>query len=279
MRPDVQASRRPDVPGVRKRAVHNGRVQTIEIPMSADARAEAFVARPSGDESAQRPGVLLFMDAIGLRPRIGEMAQRIADWGYVVLAPNVFFRQGTKDELAPTTDLTDPGARDEFFKSAMPRVQALTASRAETDIPLYLAALRSLPGVASGGVGAVGFCMGARLAVRAANLDPGVAAVGGFHGGGLATERNDSPHRGLANARAEFVFGHADKDRSMGADAVAVLGEALRDAGLAARNEVYEGAAHGYTMSDTAVFDEAATERAFTELKGLFDRALSLTRA
>ncbi|WP_442910084.1 dienelactone hydrolase family protein [Knoellia sp. Soil729] len=254
-------------------------MQTIPIPMAEGAVAEAFVARPQRDTSEEHPGVLLFMDAIGLRPRIAEMAQRIADWGYVVLAPNVFFRDGTKDELAPTTDLTDPGARDEFFEAAMPRVQALTATRAEADIPVYLETLRALTGVAEGPVGTVGYCMGARLAVRAANLDAGVAAVGGFHGGGLATEGDDSPHRGLADARAEFVFGHADQDRSMGPEAVARLGEALADAGLSARNEVYEGAAHGYTMSDTAVFDEAATERAFTELEALFARTLRVSRA
>jgi carboxymethylenebutenolidase len=255
-----------------------GLVQTTTIPMAEGAVAQAFVARPHSEESGEHPGVLLFMDAIGLRPRIAEIAQQVADWGHVVLAPNVFFRQGTIDELAPTKDLTDPGARDEFFKGAMPRVRALTAARAEADIPVYLETLRALPGVASGGVGTVGFCMGARLAVRAANLDPDVVAVGAFHGGGLATESDDSPHRGLGRAQAEFVFGHADKDRSMGPDAVAMLGEALRDAGLTARNDVYEGAAHGYTMSDTAVYDEAATERAFTELKALFDRTLGVSR-
>ncbi len=266
-------------------------MQIHTVAMSEGRTAEVYVARPTAvaagltpagrtqANGADLPGVLFFMDAIGLRPRIAEMAQRIANWGYVVLAPNVFYRFGTVEELAPTTDLTDPNAREEFFKGAMPRVRALTSKRAERDIPAYLAALRALPGVARGPVGTTGYCMGARLAVRAANLDASVAAVGGFHGGGLATDADDSPHRDLNRARAEFVFGHADKDRSMGPEAVAALGEALRAAGLTAQNEVYEGAAHGYTMSDTAVFDEAATERAFTELKALFDRALSVSRA
>ena len=100
--------------------------------------------------------------------------------------------------------------------------------------------------------------MGARLAVRTADLDPEVAAVGGFHGGGLVTDAEDSPHRGLPTARAEFVFGHADNDRSMPPEAIVTLGEALRGAGLTASNEVYEGAAHGYSMSDTSMYDEAA---------------------
>src|ERR1700742_4475032 len=100
-------------------------VDTIEIPMDGGT-AEAYVARP--DAAGPHPGVLFFIDAIGLRPRIGEMAQRIADWGYVVLAPNVFHRTGTAEELAPKQDLTQPGAREEFFGTVGPRMQALTAA-------------------------------------------------------------------------------------------------------------------------------------------------------
>jgi carboxymethylenebutenolidase len=249
-------------------------VHTIEIPMSEGGVAEAYVARPVADSGGERPGVLFFMDAIGLRPRIAEMAQRIADWGYVVLAPNVFYRDGDADEIAPKGDLTQPDARDEFFKGVMPRVQGLTSDKAERDIPAYLDTLRGLPGVATGPVGTTGYCMGARLALRAAALDPAVAAVGGFHGGGLVTDAPDSPHLGLPNAHAEFVFGHADNDRSMPPEAIVTLGEALREAGLTASNEVYDGAAHGYSMSDTSVYDEAADERHFEVLRELLDRTL-----
>jgi carboxymethylenebutenolidase len=251
-------------------------VDVLEIPMPDGDVAEAYVARPSAltRRGGDLPGVLFFMDAIGLRPRIAEMCQRIADWGYVVLAPNVFHRDGRAADLAPKADLTQPGEREAFFAVVMPRVGALTADLAEQDIPVYLAALRDLPGVEDGALGVTGYCMGARLAVRAACLDPDVAAVGGFHGGGLAGENDDSPHLGLARARARFVFGHADNDRSMPAEAIARLGEALESAGLEARNEVYPGAAHGYSMADTSMYDEAATERHFTELQALLDRAL-----
>jgi carboxymethylenebutenolidase len=119
--------------------------------------------------------------------------------------------------------------------------------------------------------------MGARLEVRAGGAQPDeVAAVGGYHGGGLVTDTPDSPHIGLGDARAEFVFGHADQDRSMPAEAVATLGEALDAAGLVARNEIYPGAVHGYTMADTSMYDEQAAERHFTELRGLLERALVL---
>ena len=207
-------------------------MHTIEIPMPDGGVAEAYVARPRHRSGGEHPGVLFFMDAFGLRPRIAEMAQRIADWGYVVLAPNVFHRDGRAEDLAPTVDLTEPGEREAFFKQAMPRVGALTADKAERDIPAYLRRCAASRRHARRG-GRTGYCMGARLAVRAAALDPDVAAAGGFHGGGLATDDDDSPHRGLPRARAEFVFGHADHDRSMPPEAVVELRRVLRRAGLA----------------------------------------------
>ncbi|GCD91673.1 dienelactone hydrolase family protein [Nocardioides sp. LS1] len=241
---------------------------TIEIETPAGP-AEAYLTRP---DDAPHPGVLFYIDAIGLRPRIEEMADRIASWGYVVLAPNVFHRDGRAAELAPTTDLTVPANREKFFEGVMPRVRGLTPDLSDPDALLWLDALAEH---ATGPFGATGYCMGGRLATRTAGLaGERVAAVGGFHGGGLVTEGPDSPHRLLADARAEFVYGHADQDRSMPPEAVAALGAALTEAGLTHTNEVYAGASHGYTMADTAPYDEAATERHFEALRALFDRTL-----
>ncbi len=234
------------------------------------------IATPDGTAEAyltgSGPGVLLFIDAIGLRPQIEEMSDRIAGWGYTVLAPNTLYRSGTAAETSPTGDLREPGAREEFFEQVGPRITELTSARLAGDIPAYLEALRAH----SDGepVGTVGYCMGARLAVRAANLDPAVVAVAGFHGGGLVTDDADSPHVGLPSARAEFVFGHADNDRSMTPEVVERLGQALADAGLTATNEIYPGSPHGYAMADTSMYDEAGAERSFDALRDLLDRTL-----
>jgi carboxymethylenebutenolidase len=242
----------------------------VEIPVPAGT-AEAWLSRPSDD--GPHPGVVLFMDAFGIRPRIEEMAERIAGWGHVVLAPNVFHRNGSVADLAPKVDLRSEEA-GEFTAGAFGRVRALTADLAEQDVPAYVDALLALPGV-SGPIGVTGYCMGARLAVRTACLRPDVvAACGGFHGGGLATDADDSPHLGLPGARASFYFGHADHDRSMPPEAISRLDNALDEAGLDHRSEVYAGAAHGYTMADTAAYDEAAAERHFAALEDLFRRSL-----
>ena len=242
---------------------------------------EAMVARP--DLAAADPvpltGVLFYMDAFGLRPRIGEMAQRIANWGYVVMAPNVFHRAGTVAETSPDGPLTDPGAREAFFGSLRPRLDDLFSAERRPelldDLRAYVDTLHQLEGVSHRPIGITGYCMGARLAVLTAGLmGDGVAAVGGFHGGGLVTDDADSPHLALATAKAEFVFGHADNDRSNTPEQMAALDQAMTDEGLAHHSSVYEGAPHGYSMADTSSYDAAATERMFTELRDLFARAL-----
>jgi carboxymethylenebutenolidase len=240
----------------------------IEIS-TPDGPAEAWLTGEDG-----RPGVLFYVDAIGLRARTREMADRIASWGYVVLAPNVFHRDGRAADLAPTADLREPGNREEFFAGAMARVGALTPDLSNPDARLWVETLLAHAG--GDRIGVTGYCMGARLALRTAALFPeNVVAAAGFHGGGLVTEAADSPHRlAAASARAEFVFGHADQDRSMPGETVATLGEALTGAGLTVTNEVYAGAAHGYSMADTGVYDEAATERHFTALRELLARTL-----
>lgn len=244
---------------------------TLDAP---DGPAEACIARPDGaDEGVALPGVLFFVDAIGLRPQIAAMMERIAGWGYLVIAPHVFYRDGSADELAPHVDLRAPGGRESFMGGAMERVRALTPDRSEADALVWMRALQDL---APGPVGVTGYCMGARLAVRAAGQSSDVVvAVGGFHGGGLATDAPDSPHHALDGAQAELVLLHADQDRSMPPEQVAALGEAIDAAGLSAINEIVPGAPHGYTMEDTSMWHAAAAERHYLELQALLGRQLT----
>jgi carboxymethylenebutenolidase len=236
---------------------------------TADGVADAYLTRPDGDR--EYPGVLFVIDAFGLRPRIEEMADRIASQGYVVLAPNALYRAGRAPVL-PMPDFTDPENRAGFMQSVRPLIEQLTPDAVSRDGEAYLDFLSN---EAKGPVGVTGYCMGARVGWRIAAAYPDrVKALGGFHGGGLATDAPESPHRSAGQLEAEVYFGHADQDANMNPQQIATLNDALDRAGVRYRAEVYEGALHGYTMSDTAVFNEAACERHFTELFALLDRTL-----
>lgn len=245
--------------------------QTID---TADGTAEAFVSRP---ETAEHdvPGVLLFPDIFGLRPQIRTMMDRIASWGYVVLAPNVFYRSGTVDDLAPTVDLREPGERDGYIAKVFPLMEGLTSDLSRSDTAAYLDALLTLPGV-TGDVGVIGYCMGARLALRAGGDHPDrIATVGGFHGGGLATDESDSPHLSLATTRAAVLLRHADDDPSMPREGMDVIASLARESGVPLDQDVYPGAPHGYSMADTSMYDETAAERHFEDLREHLARRLA----
>lgn len=236
---------------------------------TADGVADAYLTRPDGD--GEYPGVLFVIDAFGLRPRIQEMADRIAGQGYVVLAPNALYRAGRAPVL-PMPDFTDPDNRAGFMQSVRPIIEQLTPDAISRDGEAYLDFLST---TATGPVGITGYCMGARVGWRIAAAYPDrVSALGGFHGGGLVTDAANSPHRSAGQLKAEVYFGHADQDANMNPEQIGTLNDALDKAGVPHRAEVYEGALHGYTMSDTAVYNEAACERHFTELFALLDRTL-----
>jgi carboxymethylenebutenolidase len=236
-----------------------------------DGVADAYLATP--DSSAERPpGVLFLMDAFGLRPRIEQMVQRISSHGYAVLAPNVFYRS-SRSPLVPAEELADPERRGALFGRLRPMMAELTPALIVRDGEAYLDRLEAL---AAGPFAITGYCMGARLGWRIATAYPQrIAALAGFHAGGLVTDDPESPHLSAAELDAELYFGHADNDQSMTPAQIAALEGALQDAGVEFRSELYEGAAHGYTMSDTPAYDEAAAERHFEELFALLSRTTS----
>ncbi len=235
--------------------------------------ANAYLSRPDDDP---HPGVLFIIDAFGLRPTIEEMADRIAADGYVVLAPNVFYRAG-RSPVPDLPDMSDSEKRTRFFQSLRPLMEELTPDRFVADGAAYLDYLEQAGAEAPFAI--TGYCMGARLGWRIAAAHPGrVAALAGFHAGGLVTDDPDSPHRSAANIDAELYFGFADNDRSMTPEQISTLEQTLDEAGVRYRTEVYEGAQHGYTMADTAAYDEEAAERHFRELRALLERTYPARR-
>ncbi|MCN9240522.1 dienelactone hydrolase family protein [Streptomyces sp. RY43-2] len=242
----------------------------VEIP-TQDGTADAYLAHP--DDDTPHPAVLLYMDAFGLRPHLRAMADRLAENGYTVLVPNVFYRQGR----APVVDLPEfiDTERATFFEKLTPMIRSLTEDLVERDADAYLRWLADCPQAADGPIGVTGYCMGARLALLTAACRPGrVAAMAGFHGGRLATDAPDSPHRAAERVTAEVYFGHADEDPSLPPEQIERLEKALSAANVPHRTEVYTGAKHGFTQADTSMYHAEAAERHWRELLALLGRTL-----
>ncbi|MEV4492579.1 dienelactone hydrolase family protein [Micromonospora coxensis] len=245
------------------------RTTTVDVPVG-DGVADAYLVRPDGD--GPFPAVLVFMDAFGPRPRLVEMAERLAADGHLVLLPNLFHRAG-RAPLVDLAELGDPARRGAVFARLTPLMRALTPDRVAADTAAYLDFLATRPDVAPGPAAIVGYCMGGMNGLRAIAAHPDrVAALASFHAGRLVTDAPDSPHLGVGAVTGELYLAHADHDPAMTTDDIATLEKALEAAGVRYRSERYDGARHGFTMADTPVYDEAATERHWAALSDLLAR-------
>lgn len=220
------------------------------------------------------PGVIVYMDGAGIRPVLFEMAQRLADEGFLVLLPDLFYREGPYEPVDARTLFSVPekrAAHARYFNS-------IDNTKAARDTRAFLQFLDGRDDLAGEKVGAVGYCTGGGMALTAAARYPErFAAVATFHGASLATEADDSPHKLAGRIEAKVLVAGADQDRSFPPEQAARLASALEDAGVDHRVEIWPGAAHGWTMRDFPVYDEAAAERHFHELVALFKETLLST--
>ena len=232
-----------------------------------DGECPTHVMTPEG--AGPWPAAMMYMDAGGIRPGMLAMAQRLADAGYVVLLPDLFYRYGPYAPFVPK----EVFAGD--FRAVLGPLMATTDNgKAALDTRALLDYLDTRGDVAGRHVGAVGFCMGGGMAIAAAAAYPDrFAAVASFHGGNLATDAPTSPHLGAKRLRAEVYIAAAENDRSYPADMAERLEAALTEAGVSFRGETYP-AAHGWMMPDFPVYDHEAAERGWTELTALFQRTL-----
>jgi carboxymethylenebutenolidase len=244
--------------------------KTMVDVQTEDGVADSYLVLPDGD--GPHPGVLMYMDAFGLRPRLKEMADMIAERGYAVLAPNILYRGGRAPQF-DLAGLSDPDERGKVFEKIFPMIKAVDTPAITRDTKAYLDFFQSQEGVDPGPVVVVGYCMGGTNALKAIEAFPDrIKALASFHGGRLATDQPDSPHLRVGSITGEVYFGHADNDGSMTAEQIAQLEAALDKAGVTYTSEVYAGAPHGFTMSDTAMYNEAGEQRHWVNLFDLLDR-------
>lgn len=240
----------------------------VSIP-TPDGTCDASLHTPSGH--GPWPAVIMYPDAGGVRPTFHAMAQRLADLGYAVLLPNLYYRHG---EIAPfdmRTAFSDPSERNRL-KSL---VASVTNDIAVRDTEAMLDFLAGQPEVAGPEVGTTGYCMGGRISLLAAGHFPHrVVAAASFHGGHLATAKPNSPHLLAKAMKARLYVAAAENDASFDAEQAQRLSEALIQAGVEHKLETYP-AAHGFAVPDNPSYDEAAEARHWHALEELFESALN----
>jgi carboxymethylenebutenolidase len=239
----------------------------VETP---DGTADCYFVHPT---SGAHPGVIIWPDALGLRPAFRAIGKRLAEAGYSVLVINPHYRTSVAPIGVDIDSFNEPAGREKVMGLA----NAITPTMTMTDAVAFVGYLEQQKPVDSKRkLGAIGYCMGGAMALRtAAAAADRVGAVASFHGGKLVTQEASSPHRLICRTKASALIAIAGRDDEQEPDAKTVLREAYDAADLPAEIEVYPGTLHGWCSLDSKVYDQGQAERAWLRLLTLLGKALT----
>jgi carboxymethylenebutenolidase len=249
--------------------------------------ADVLVTTPSGVCDAALihpkghgnwPAAILFPDIFGVRPAMRDMAKRLAADGYTVLIPNPYYRMTKAPGLTLDFDFSSSADRAKLDALRAP----LTSEAVMQDATAYVRFLDAHAAVnKKAKVGVFGYCMGGPMTMQAAAAVPDrIGGGASFHGGGLVTDKPNSPHLLVPKIKAQYYFAIAANDDQRQPDAKSALDEAFHAVHVPVKIEVYEGTLHGWCVKDMPlqagkpIYDEPQAERAWKDLATLFKKAL-----
>jgi carboxymethylenebutenolidase len=244
--------------------------ETDVMITTPDGVADCYFVHPSTGSHA---AVLVWPDILGLRPGFRAMGRRLAQSGYSVLVPHPFYRNAPSPVVEVGDSFSDPEVRNHV----MPMARALNADTHFTDARAFTAWLDQQDAVdTSRGIGTTGYCMGGPMVMRTVAAVPERFRAGAtFHGGGLATDAENSPHLLIPDTQSSMLHCVAANDDESNPVAKNTLRDAYQAAGIAAEIEVYEDTLHGWCAIDSQVYHEEQAERAWSRLLNLFETALA----
>jgi len=241
----------------------------VEIK-TPDGTCDAYLVHPV---KGKYPAVLIWPDIFGLRATFRQMGKRLAESGYTVLVINPFYRTKKAPTAPEHPDFNDPATRQALMSLA----GALSPATALTDATAFVAYLDSQPAVdKKRKMGTTGYCMGGPFVFGTAAASPDRVGAGAtFHGGGLATDKPDSPHLLIPKMKAHFLIAIAENDDQREPEVKNILRESFAKAKLPAEIEVYAGTKHGWCPPDSAVYNAEQSEKAWSRMMVLFKTALA----
>ena len=246
-------------------------IEEVDIETS-DGSMNCHFLRPKSSSSV--PGVIVYMPASGVRDELVDIASQIAQLGYAVVLPNLYYR------LARTVDIdanrlgTDEylGVQDYMIALA----DHLSNDRVQSDTAAIISWMDSQVTISSQQIGGVGYCMGGRLVMASlgAHSDRMIAAAS-LYGAGVATDQADSPHLQLDRCEGELYFGLAENDKYVTDEETAILREHLVTLSVPHSIETYPGTEHGFVFPERYCFNPEQTLLHYARIKELFERWLS----
>lgn len=212
-----------------------------------------YLAQPANSDGETLPAVLMVHEWWGITEEITEMADLLAEEGYIVLAPDTYRgRVATTVPAAITLRVT------------------VSEAQADSDMQAAYDYLASLPNVDVERIGVMGFCYGGGVALRHAILNPDIAATINLYGDTIA----DADDFGaLLDSDKPLLGIFGEQDQQIPVSEVEAFDAALDEAGIPNEVTIYPGVGHAF-VNPATIQDEGAAQEAWAEILTFFDEHL-----
>lgn len=232
---------------------------------TSDGIMPTFLVHP--ERHGPHPAVLMLMDGVGMREALRDQARRLASAGYFVMLPDLYYRAGSGEVLDPS--------RPADMTRIMELVRSVTPERAMSDAGRCLDHAARDPAARKAPAGVLGYCMGGRLAVVAAQaLGPRIAAAAAIHPGFLDGALDALLRSDLKQISAEVYIGAADDDPTFTPEQRSRLQRALDAHSIRCEIELHRGGVHGFAVPGGR-YQKPHAERAWERIHALFQRRLA----
>jgi len=237
-------------------------IQSSTLHLStADGQMPAHQAQPA--TGGPYPALIVVMEAFGLNSHIKDVAERWAREGYVVVAPDLYYREGS-----PTVVYSD-------ISKAIGYMQKLQDPKMLADLGAVITHLKGLKEVRADRIGVTGFCMGGRLTFLAAcQLPTDVKAAIAFYGGGIAADHPSAPINVAGRLQCPILCFFGDQDQLIPMDQVKKVEETLKRLGKKFEVKVYTGAGHGFFCNERGSYHPDAAKDSWEKAKVWFAKSL-----
>ncbi|MBF2075001.1 MAG: dienelactone hydrolase family protein [Synechococcales cyanobacterium C42_A2020_086] len=235
--------------------------EVAAIISTPDGQMPAFLYKST--EPGKKPAIMLLMEAFGLTPHIREVAARMAHEGYVVLTPDLYYRELPNNKF----DYSD-------VEQAMAMMYRLNFGQPiEEDLRAAIAYVKSQPDVVSERVGVTGFCLGGGLTfLTACRFSDEIAAAAPFYGMVL-----DEWIEAMSNITVPIYLFHGGVDPFIPLERIQQIESRFKELGKEYILKIYPDADHGFFCHERSSYNRLAAEDSWHELTRFFHKYLQIS--
>jgi carboxymethylenebutenolidase len=249
--------------------------EVLRVPAEGSLLDDMAAYVSQDNNPGKKPAVIVIQEAFGVDAHIQAVTDRFAAAGYFAVAPALYHREGTTEEIRGTNPVYTYGGDDAAARSDT--MGNLRDDNIILDINTTIEWLNRHQRVLGDRIGIVGFCVGGRITYLAASSCPGLSAASVYYGGRIMLPFGDgpTPFDRTSKVQCPVLGNFGELDKSPTPEDVHKIEAELQKHGKTYDFKIFPGADHGFNCDDRASFHQPSAQAAWARTLDWFKKYLA----